>query len=71
MSEARAHGLLPCPFCGGEAELFDGGSYATIRCQSCVAQIDRCLSSDDAAAVTTAWNTRAALDTHKPQGETE
>lgn len=27
--------LLPCPFCGGEANHFGGGGYHAIRCSKC------------------------------------
>jgi len=32
--------LLPCPFCGGEAELRTGDLAATVRCKSCYASIE-------------------------------
>ena len=53
--------LLPCPFCGGEAETVTGPIPRKwgVRCINCdVWRDDRCESEGDAI---TAWNTRAAL----------
>ena len=50
--------LLPCPFCGGEAELFNGGpGRAFIMCDGC-----RCTSDDGTTErIVAAWNRRAPL----------
>jgi hypothetical protein len=48
--------LLPCPFCGGEAEWKSGGpGNAWVSCKSCPAE------TDDGAIprIRDAWNTRA------------
>lgn len=58
-TEEEIH-LLPCPFCGGEAELlmdFDGveeGIY-TVECQMCWATTAIYLDEEDAI---NAWNRR-------------
>ena len=59
--------LKPCPFCGGEAHLFQNKPwYVVVQCFSCGAQIARQfnkieeLSLDDRAVA--AWNRRIEHD---------
>lgn len=55
--------LLPCPFCGGKAELNtwgndrDGCHVAKVICDSCSASADSFETQDQAI---TAWNRRAS-----------
>lgn len=55
--------LLPCPFCGGKAELNtwgndrDGCHVAKVICDSCSASADSFETQDQAIA---AWNRRAS-----------
>lgn len=52
MSEQK---LLPCPFCGGEAELFNLGGFE-VMCRGCDTNI---VGRDTTkVAAITAWNTR-------------
>ena len=57
--------LLPCPFCGGDANIatnciqFDGRALRTINCSSCQASM-----SGNEPELVTAWNTR----TTAPEG---
>lgn len=61
----KACDLLPCPFCGGEATLFEGmlptpiGRHFGVTCVPgpCQASIDGC---ETAEAAIKAWNTRAS-----------
>lgn len=56
----KAEALLPCPFCGGEAETITGPIPRKwgVRCINCdVWRDDRCESEGDAIA---SWNRRAA-----------
>lgn len=51
--------LLPCPFCGGEAEAKKTDmsyDFTLIKCQECDAQSDERIDLEDAAE---AWNRRA------------
>lgn len=49
--------LLPCPFCGGEAELRSGSSTTPyIRCKKCGG---RTMSSYDIAKLKALWNRRS------------
>ena len=48
--------LKPCPFCGGEAETWDGAGPWHVVCTKCGAIGSPCLSEAEAIA---AWNTRA------------
>lgn len=71
-SEFTADALLPCPFCGGKAELmFKGGSWSTKRtaiayCRkvNCRARIEmstiKHVIDQIADAVIKAWNKRKA-----------
>jgi Lar family restriction alleviation protein len=54
--------LLPCPFCGGEAEFYiDGHGYSGVYCQVCGATSGEIgISTDDKyKLLADAWNTRA------------
>ena len=54
----KAEALLPCPFCGGEAEWKSGGpGCAWISCKSCPAET----SDGSIPRIMEAWNRRAAL----------
>lgn len=46
--------LLPCPFCGGEAEEYAIAGCGMIRCGNCGASIGGTFTKD----ATEAWNTR-------------
>lgn len=62
--------LLPCPFCGGEAEWKSGGpGCAFITCKSCPAET----GDGSIPRIRVAWNTRAdlhqqALDAAREEG---
>ncbi len=49
--------LKQCPFCGGEAVLFENTDYAYVYCNECGSQTDE--SHGTAGAAVAAWNTRA------------
>jgi Lar family restriction alleviation protein len=49
--------LLPCPFCGGEAEFRDTSS-TWVRCEDCGAEIQCQIEKKDAARL---WNRRASV----------
>ena len=50
--------LKPCPFCGGEAELFTYGDGKFLpKCSVCWGMIEEWFSSEEEAAE--AWNRRA------------
>lgn len=53
MRKVEALDLLPCPFCGGEAEQFHGFYFRDVQCKICGAIAD-----------TAKWNTRTALQSH-------
>lgn len=50
--------LLPCPFCGGEAEFYSysAGGYG-VKCHECRCDVFDCRYSE--AEAIEAWNTRA------------
>lgn len=53
--------LLPCPFCGGEAEYRDDGQIGRVQCQQCLMQTDGSYSwrdKDWKEAEANDWNTR-------------
>jgi len=67
--------LLPCPFCGDEAEYSitsDEGQrndFDTVRCKTCVAEMRTILHWMDKGgehrdALASAWNRRAAIAQH-------
>ena len=55
--------LLPCPFCGGEAAIFQGSdeNQHTVRCVQCAIKMPIMLNREGAIE---AWNRRA-----KPENE--
>lgn len=50
--------LLSCPFCGGEAMLRQGITYAAVRCISCNSKGQTCSGPDYAGKACDAWNRR-------------
>lgn len=59
MMQGSEKELLPCPFCGGEAEAKKTDmsyEFTLIKCQECDAQSDERIDLEDAAE---AWNRRA------------
>lgn len=65
-------GLLPCPFCGGEAEMLTaesmhGGNLYGVMCNCCACRTD---VFDNEAEAIAAWNTRAER-TCRDTGENE
>ena len=74
MSEIK---LLPCPFCGGEAEfvrdterkdIFQSSDYVYVRCKECHAQTSKIYYSaefhkldEEYVLVEKAWNTRKPM----------
>lgn len=75
MSEVK---LLPCPFCGGEAEfvrdterkdIFGSSDYVYVRCKKCHAQTTKIYYSaefhkldEEYALAEKAWNTRKPME---------
>lgn len=58
----KTYDLLPCPFCGGEAEFRDGSSTKPyIRCKSCGCRTWGSYAYDNLVA---AWNRRAERTCH-------
>ena len=51
-----AEALLPCPFCGGEAELRSGGTWRWVHCLTCGADGPTDIHKSVAVA---GWNKRA------------
>jgi Lar family restriction alleviation protein len=53
--------LLPCPFCGGEAAIFQGSdeNQHTVRCVQCAIKMPIMLNREGAIE---AWNQRAEQD---------
>ena len=55
--KAMTEKLLPCPFCGGEASVWDKSRYdICVRCDSCDAQVEWQTTKEKAIA---AWNRRS------------
>ena len=50
--------LLPCPFCGGEAAIHNGGICKWVYCTNCGIDTPAALPDDEQLAVNF-WNTRA------------
>lgn len=70
MSEIK---LLPCPFCGGEAEFFRVstvlGDSVVVRCKECEARTNRILydarkhpNDEEYVEAAKAWNTRKPIE---------
>ena len=56
MSEIK---LKPCPFCGGEAEMFGNESVVFVGCKECT-----CITEwDDDISAEIGWNRRADYET--------
>lgn len=53
--------ILPCPFCGGEADLYRPpvSKWWRVECDSCGCQTEP--FHDDLAGAIAAWNTRAPV----------
>ena len=57
--------LKPCPFCGGEAHIYTQCSYCrngcydaiVVRCDTCKAEMKRCLEISTEKDIIKAWNT--------------
>lgn len=52
--------LLPCPFCGGAAEIVGEFELDAVACQTCYARTDAFVGDGEHAAA--AWNRRAPAD---------
>lgn len=50
--------LKPCPFCGGEAELYTSNVSALVECNYCGACIGACVGHNAKANAIKAWNKR-------------
>jgi Lar family restriction alleviation protein len=51
--------LKRCPFCGGNADVYEAGQLRWVHCHGCGAESDECTSDDAAIA---AWNRRTTGD---------
>lgn len=51
--------LKPCPFCGGEAELYNDEGLWKVQCEDCEASTGQYYMPENAIA---AWNTRHTDD---------
>ena len=59
MSEIK---LKPCPFCGGEAEMFGNESVVFVGCKECT-----CITEwDDDISAEIGWNRRADNEQNNP-----
>jgi Lar family restriction alleviation protein len=62
--------LLPCPFCGGRANLYtnkvDFVEKWSVGCGDCNADMDAC--EDTQAEAAEAWNTRSTSPSGSPVG---
>lgn len=57
--------LLPCPFCGGDAAMGTGETYAFVNCVECLAATNHLMNCDTTRdEAIAAWNTRADLSTY-------
>lgn len=76
MNEQLKVQLLPCPFCGGEAEMIeahdDDGRFAAVGCNKCGAgSRQHYFCGDDARDyAASAWNTRQAALAHASSATT-
>lgn len=64
MTDTKPQRLLPCPFCGGEAEWVDYVEEVAVRCGSCSARVSRkhnWLADTGLSEAIATWNTRADL----------
>ena len=69
MTDTKAPELLPCPFCGGEAEYISYPNIHLVHCFSCGLEMDAQIETK--AEAITAWNTRTDTAKDKRIAELE
>ena len=64
LGETLNNGLLPCPFCGGNARIYtmkldDGDAIMNVGCVKCDAQLeDYLITADNINTLISGWNKR-------------
>lgn len=67
--------LLPCPFCGGRAAIYDavecGPQAHVVTCENCMAssRVIFAMKDDVSFDLVSAWNTRALAEQEKPNDQ--